>query len=191
MNILLTSVGRRSYLVEYFKEALLGDGSVHVANSSALSPAFLVADKTVVTPLIYDDQYIPFLLQYCKENHIDAVISLFDVDLPVLSRNKKRFKEIGVEVIVSDIDVIEKCNDKWKTYQFLKKNHIHTPLTFLDLKSALAALDTKSISYPVIVKPRWGMGSIETYEADNREELIVFYEKVKRNIENTYMNYPV
>ena len=42
MNILLTSAGRRSYLVQYFKEALrLGGcgGLVHAANSCQC-PAF-------------------------------------------------------------------------------------------------------------------------------------------------------
>ena len=56
MNILLTSAGRRTYLVEYFKEALkLAEepGMVHAANSK-ISPAFSAADKKVVTPLIYD-----------------------------------------------------------------------------------------------------------------------------------------
>lgn len=57
MNILFTSVGRRSYLVKYFKEVMGDTGEVHVANSSAISPAFLVADKAVVTPLIYDDEW--------------------------------------------------------------------------------------------------------------------------------------
>lgn len=33
------------------------------------------------------------------------------------------------------------------------------------------------IEFPVIVKPRWGMGSIGVYVADNIEELNVFYEK--------------
>ena len=30
MNILLTSVGRRSYLVKYFKEAVGQNGEIHV-----------------------------------------------------------------------------------------------------------------------------------------------------------------
>lgn len=40
MNILFTSVGRRTYLVEYFKEALNGCDEVHVANSDENSPSF-------------------------------------------------------------------------------------------------------------------------------------------------------
>lgn len=67
MNILLTSAGRRGYLVEYFKKALEGIGEVHVGNSTPVSPSFYYADHAVVTPLIYDEAYIPFLLDYCKK----------------------------------------------------------------------------------------------------------------------------
>ena len=77
MNILLTSAGRRGYLVKYFREALNGDGFVHVGNSSPVSPAFAYADYHIVTPLIYDENYIPFLLNYCKEYDIKAIISRF------------------------------------------------------------------------------------------------------------------
>ena len=67
MNILLTSVGRRGYLVQYFKEALNGLGKVYVSNSDSNSAAFKYADEYVVSPLIYDNHYIDFLLNYCKK----------------------------------------------------------------------------------------------------------------------------
>ena len=51
MNILITSVGRRAYLVKYFKE-VEGVKEVHVSNSDDLSVAFKYADKSVVSPLI-------------------------------------------------------------------------------------------------------------------------------------------
>ena len=69
MNILLTSAGRRGYLAGYFKEALKTAGCgglVHAANSSEC-PAFASADRSVITPLIYDKGYISFLLEYCKK----------------------------------------------------------------------------------------------------------------------------
>lgn len=189
MNILFTSVGRRSYLVEYFKKALGERGEVHAANSSDISPAFLVADKSVVTPLIYDENYIPFLLEYCKKNNIDAIISLFDIDLPILSRNKKQFSEIGVRVIVSEPEVVDVCNDKWRTYLFLSENNFCVPKTFITLHDAVEAIERDEVSFPLIVKPRWGMGSISIFEAENKEELSLFYEKIKRNIQNTYLKY--
>lgn len=189
VNILLTTVGRRSYMVEYFKKALDGAGEVHAANGTAQSPAFRVADKSVVTPLIYDENYIPFLLSYCKENKIDAVISLFDVDIPVLSKHKADFAAIGTRVITADPWVTEVCNDKWKTYRFLLENGFAAPKTYLTPEAALADIAAGRLDYPLFVKPRWGMGSIAVFEAENETELQVFFEKTKRTIGKTYLKY--
>lgn len=189
MNILLTSVGRRSYLVQYFKEVIGENGTVHVSNSSKLTPAFSVADQAVVTPLIYSDDYIPFLISYCKENKISLLISLFDIDLPILSANKKLFNDIGVKVIVSDESVIDTCNDKYSTYIFLKKNGFFVPKTYLSLDETLFAINNHEINYPVIIKPRWGMGSIGVLIAENEEELLVFYKKSLSHIKNSYLKY--
>ena len=189
LNILFTSVGRRSYLVQYFKEALGEKGQVHVANSSDMSPAFLVADHHIVTPLIYDENYIPFLLQYCKENGIKAIISLFDIDLPILSANNEMFQKIGTQVIVSDMEVMDICNDKWNTYKFLEKCEINTPKTYLTLDDAKEDIKSGSLNFPLFIKPRWGMGSLCVYEAENMQELDVLYLKAQRNIKNNYLKY--
>ena len=189
MNILLTSAGRRSYLVKYFKEALGNSGLVHAANSSPLSTAFLYADKTVLTPLIYDENYIPFLLEYCKENSIDAIISLFDVDLMVLAKNKKVFAKAGVTVLVAEEQAIDICNDKWSTYNFCIKNSIRAPKTYLNIDNALEDVKKGDLSFPLFVKPRWGMGSLSVFCAENEEELRIFYNKSKREIERSYLKY--
>ena len=182
-------MGRRSYLVQYFKEALKGKGKIHVANSSELSPAFQVADYAVITPLIYDKSYIPFLLNYCKKNSITAIISLFDIDLPILAESKPKFNEIGVTVIVSSEKTVNICNDKWRTYCFLKENDLKVPQTYLSLEEATKNLKKSILKFPVMIKPRWGMGSIAVYEAENFNELNIFYDKVKLNIEKTYLKY--
>lgn len=189
MNILLTSVGRRSYLVDYFKNALCGKGKVFVANSTAQNPSFRVADGSVVTPLIYDNDYIPFLIKYCKENNISVIISLFDIDLPILAKNKELFSKNGIKVIVSDYNVVEICNDKFLTYKFLVDNGFNAPKTYLDIENAKKDIDSAMINYPLFVKPRWGMGSISVFEANNEEELYVFYKKVRRELQNSYLKY--
>lgn len=189
MNILFTSVGRRSYLIKYFKNILGDTGTIHAANSSIYSSAMKVADKAVCTPIIYSDEYIPFLLDYCKKESINAIIPLFDIDIPVLARNREQFAEVGVRLIVSDIKIVEICNDKWLTYRFLKENDFFVPQTFCDLEETYTALKNKKLCFPVIIKPRWGMGSIDIYEADNEVELEVFLKKTKREIFNTYLKY--
>ena len=189
MNVLLTSVGRRAYMVKYFQEVLAGDGEVHVCNSDDLTVAFHYADKCVISPLIYDDNYIPFLLQYCQDNKIDLLISLFDIDLMVLARHKAEFASIGTRVIVSDPELIEICNDKWKTYLFLKNNGFYVPQTYLTLQRAILALDSGELQYPTVVKPRFGCGSIAMSIAEDEMALLYYFRRNTRTISKSYLKY--
>jgi carbamoyl-phosphate synthase large subunit len=189
INILLTSVGRRSYLVEYFKKAIGDNGQVHVMNSTRQTPAFAVADRAVESPLIYDDDYIPYLLDYCKRNNIKAVISCFDVDLSILAANKHLFSEIGTTVVVADSGTISVCEDKWEMYNYLYNKSVDTPKTYLNINAVKAELLRGQFSYPLIIKPRWGMGSKFIYEADDDTELEVLYKKTQKDIKKSYLRY--
>jgi carbamoyl-phosphate synthase large subunit len=175
-------------MVNYFKEALKGNGFVHAANSIE-TYAMKIADQSVVTPLIYDCNYIEFLLEYCLKNKIKAIIPLFDIDLPVLAKNKHKFVKNHINLIVSEYDFIKICNDKWLTYNFLIENGFNAPGSFLSLNDVIEALESNKINFPLIIKPRWGMASIGIFEADNKEELLVFYQKTLKCIKNSYLKY--
>ncbi len=189
MNIMLTSVGRRAYLVKYFREVLGGSGQVHVCNSDDLTVAFQYADHSVISPLIYDEAYIPFLLNYCRENHVDILLSLFDIDLLMLARHKAAFAQIGTRVIVSDPELIEICNDKWKTYLFLKEHGFPVPKTYLSLQEVMGALDAGLLHYPIIVKPRFGCGSIAMSVAEDEMSLLYYFSRNTRAVNRTYLKF--
>ena len=188
MNILLTSTGRRTYLVEYFKKALQGKGKVYASNS-IFTYTLTQADGYIITPNINNENYITFLINYCKTNQIEAIISLFDIDLPVLAKNKALFEKNGIKLVVSDYNVTQICNDKWSTYEFLVRIGVRQTPSFISLAETKAAITDGIVSYPLFVKPRWGMGSIGIYKVDNEEELDVLYKKLNREIFNTYLKY--
>jgi carbamoyl-phosphate synthase large subunit len=175
-------------MIQYFKKALNGCGEVHASNS-VYTYTLGCADKYVLTPQIYDSDYIDFLIQYCKSNKISVVISLFDIDLPILAQNKTRFQEEGIMVIVSDTEVTKICNDKWLTYEFLVRIGLKQTPSFLNLIEVESAINGGSVNYPLIIKPRWGMGSIGIYKANNHEELRVLYKKLHSEIFETYLKY--
>lgn len=189
MNIMLTSSGRRGYMVDYFKKVLKGKGIVYVGNCDANVASFAHADRNVVTPVIFDDDYIEFLLEFCLKNDITVIIPLFDIDLYILSRNKSLFKSKGIDIIVSESAVIDVCNDKWKMKCFLEEKRIQTPETFLTIETAVNAIRENRMSFPLLIKPRWGMGSIGIYEVNNLEELKVLYLKSKQQVKESYLKY--
>jgi carbamoyl-phosphate synthase large subunit len=188
MNILLTSVGRRSYLVDYFKQAAQPEGRVFAANSDALTSGMIAADKAYTVPRVDSAGYIPAILDICQSENIGLVVSLFDIDLPYLANARQQFIEKGIELVVSDPWVIDVANDKWATWEYLNEHGIQTPRTFLDVDTVLSEIETGSIDFPLIIKPRWGMGSMSIFRADDKDELAFFHSYAQRQIEKSYLN---
>jgi len=190
MNILLTSVGRRDYLVSYFKNVLAPiGGKVHAMNSDPESPALWIADYYTQSPLIFTKEYETFLLNYCLQHNIRAILSFFDIELPVLSRLKESFNERGISIIVADTWVTEMANDKWETQKFLKEKGFNTIASFLDINEVIKEIAQGKSAYPLYLKPRWGMGSKGVYKAENENELAFYYKKAKQDIANSYLKY--
>jgi carbamoyl-phosphate synthase large subunit len=190
LNILLTSVGRRNYMVEYFKEALKPyNGKVYAMNSDLDASALWLADEYVKAPLIYDSTYKVILLDFCKTKNIQLVISLFDIELPVLSKLKSEFQDHGISIVVGDEWLTAMANDKWKTQEFLRQYEFETVSSYLSVDEFISDNEKGYSKYPVYVKPRWGMGSISVFKADDEEELRFFFKKVKKEIEQTYLKY--
>lgn len=175
-------------MINYFKQALKGDGKVFASNS-ILTYTLLQADEYVLTPGIYDKEYISFLINYCKEKKIDAIISLFDIDLPVLAQNKEAFDSAGIKLVVSSFEATSICNDKWATFEFLSKIGVKQSPAYIRMDDAKKAIKTGELTFPLFMKPRWGMGSIGIYKAECEEELDVLYKKLHREIFNTYLKY--
>lgn len=177
-------------MIAYFRKVInpIG-GKVYAMNSELESPALWGADEFVQSPLIYDGGYKDFLLNYCLENEIRLVISLFDIELPVLSRLKTEFKQQGVVIVVGEEWLTTMANDKWKTQEFIRKNGWAVVNTFLSLQAFKDAHKLGDVDFPVFVKPRWGMGSIAIYKADNLNDLEFYYAKAARDVLNTYLKY--
>lgn len=187
MNILLTSAGRRAYIVDYFK-ACRGIGKVHASNN-IFTIALKRADAYFISPLIYDKDYIPSIIDYCKRNNINAVLSLFDIDLLVLAKNRQAFEEQGIRLILAPASFVEICNDKWNTYNFIRSIGLQSPKTYLRIDDVKRAILNDEICYPIIIKPRWGMASMGIYKVENENELMSFSEKCRRDIFNSYLKY--
>lgn len=187
MNILFTCAGRRTYLLKYFKENLSKGDKVVATDMQLSAPALQVADVKIQVPAVYNPKYIDITLDICKEQKIDALISLNDLELPILAENKKRFEEIGVRVIVSDPEVIDIAFDKYKTAQWVESIGLNAPKTYVTLASAKEALAKGEIAFPLFMKPRWGSGSIGLETIDDMEELDIYYHLLMKKIKKTIL----
>ena len=186
MNILFTCAGRSTYLLNYFRENL-NEGDTIIATDMQLSaPALQAADVKIQVPAVYAKDYIDITLDICRKHHVDALISLNDLELPILAENKAKFEAEGVIVIVSGPEVIDICFDKYKTAQWTESIGLNAPKTYVRLADAKIALANGEIAFPLFMKPRWGSGSIGLETIDDMEELDTYYnilmKKIKKSI---------
>lgn len=182
MNILFTCAGRRRYLLKYFKEVIGDSGNIVATDMQLSAPALTAADVKIQVPRVYADDYIPKTLEICKEQKIDVLISLNDLELPILSEHKAEFEASGVKVIVSDPAVIDICFDKYKTAQFIESLGLKTPKTYVDYNEAVEAIKSGELNFPLILKPRWGSGSIGLEFVDDLEELEMVYKLDRKKV---------
>ncbi|MHC4926748.1 MAG: ATP-grasp domain-containing protein [Planctomycetota bacterium] len=173
----MTSVGRRGYLVKYFKEALGPTGQVWGADYSPYSPAFAYSDRTATLPAVTKDHYPEVLLEICQKNSIDIVIPLIDPELEALAPWRQAFSEAGTMLLVSPEETIQMGSDKFRTWQFAVENGLAAPQTFIEMDQALDQLAAEKLSWPVMIKPRKGSASIDIEYCHDRLQLEAAWEK--------------
>lgn len=188
MNILFTCVGRRKYLVDYFKAEKDFVSKVVGADMSNTAPALAGCDSWHIVPSIYDGLYIEKILEVCKEESINTLISLNDMELPILAKSREKFDALGVRLVLANDAAIDICSDKYSTYLFCKEKSILVPTSFVDLDKALQSIKKRSISYPLIVKPRWGSASFGLHVVESDSELIEAYDVCKKSLANSYLS---
>lgn len=177
MNILITSAGRRTKLIEYFKNEFKGEGNVIVTDCDNLAPTLYIADKSYIVPRIDDENYISTIKEICKKEDIDGILSLIDPELNLLSLHKNEFEELGVKVIISDYDIVETCFDKMAMFQFLVEKGFRTPKTYDSLKTFNKDYEKGEIALPVFVKPRKGSASLGINKIDDIDVLKILKSK--------------
>lgn len=187
INIMFTCVGRRGYLLEYFKEELNNYGKIIAVDMQLSAPALIHADYALKVPPVYASNYIKCLLDICRKHNVGAIISLNDLELPVLASHKDEFIKNNIKLIISSSEVIDLCFDKWRTYQFALNNNIMAPKTYIDLNMVYSELDDKTIRFPLVIKPRWGSASIGVEYVNDIKQLEAVYKLVKNKISDTIL----
>ena len=164
-NIIITSAGQRVALVRDFKETLVRffpTAKVFTTDMNPeLAPAAYVSDGCFEVLRVTDENYIPQLLDICKNNEIGMIVPTIDTDLLVLAKNKKLFNDNGIIVSVSDLDFITVCRDKRNTGDFLEEHNIRVP----------KEVDKYNPTFPLFAKPYDGSLSTNLHYIKNAEEL--------------------
>ena len=181
MNVLFTCIGRRVSLLESFRRAakqLKINASLLGTDTTELSPALQLCDQRFSVKPTTHTGYIKQILSIVKANRVKLLVPTVDLDLKLLAQNKPKFAALGCRVLVSNLEVIDICQDKRKTYRFLVKNGFGTALTM----SIRSALSKKKMKWPCFLKPWDGYAGRGNAVINNRKELLFYAKRIPNAI---------
>ncbi len=147
MNILITSAGQRVSLIKAFQNELKKmEPSALVFTTDLnprLSPACQIADHFFQVLPVTHENYISDLLSICLANSVKIVVPTIDTELQVLANHKEEFVAHGVNIIVSDKNLITRCRDKRLTNLLFNEKSIAVPIQY----------SVDNYKLPVFIKP--------------------------------------
>lgn len=160
MNILITSAGRRVKVIQYFKsEVELRKGTIITTDLDCNAPALYFSDFEYTVSGIYSENYVKEILAICEEHHVSAVLALIDPELEILAAAADAFAEKNITLIVSELEMVKMCFDKYEAYQFFTRNDLETVPTFLSKEEIVDQVNAGTLEFPLIAKPRKGSAS--------------------------------
>ena len=110
-------------------------------------------------------KFVDRVIEICGKEKCPIVFPGLDVELIPLSENINKLKEKGIFPSVSGPQVVSICDDKWKTYAFLKDHNFPCPRTYRLIDYSF------ELGFPVVLKPqKGGARSIGKFVANNRIE---------------------
>ncbi len=122
-----------------------------------------------IVPMAREENFIDEIIKICNKENIDCVFIGTDYELLKFAENKERIeKETNAKVVVSSPEAIRIADDKWLTHKFFVDNNLpYIPSVLSDDVDELL----KKEGFPLIIKPRIGDSSKDTFIVRNKEEL--------------------
>lgn len=123
---------------------------------------YLCDEFCVISPAKKEEEYLSDLMSICKDRNVKAILPQNTAELLLLAKHKKMFSDIGVGIVVSNYDAIEKANNKYKLFQIAESLNIPVAKyslvsTFTDLKNEAIKLGWPRNKF--VVKPPLSNGS--------------------------------
>ncbi|MDW2309496.1 ATP-grasp domain-containing protein [Vibrio sp. 1075] len=182
MNVLLTSAGRRSYLVEYFRKALDGKGLVVTTNSVKNAPSAYVSDKFFLVEESSAENYINTILKICTENNIEILCSLHDLDSFILSKHQDLFDELGIKTTLPSKYWGRLSLDKYECNKLLREEGLSVPWSSVSLEETFQCINKNEVKFPLICKARAGFGSLGLKVCYSKSELSAFHKSISQEL---------
>jgi carbamoyl-phosphate synthase large subunit len=180
VGVLVTGVGNGSTGEQIVKALQMGRRSYRITVTNVDPEGLVVADgiRSVLLPRATEPHYLQALAVAVGEAQAQFVIPGSDAELLRVVNDGEEFGRLSSAIpLVNNPETVAVCVDKRATVDAIERSGLAVPFTldFTDMQSAVEAVRSGQLCYPVIIKPKSGKGgSTDVYVAQDETELRFF-----------------
>jgi glutathione synthase/RimK-type ligase-like ATP-grasp enzyme len=119
-----------------------------------------------------EENFIQAVLRICDKEKIDTIFPSFDPHVYVFSKNKERFKRLGILIPIPDYETVLTTTDKYRTIQAAQEVGFPCPRTYLAESDEDLKRISEELGFPLVVKPRFTAAGRGTEMVTNLPELL-------------------
>lgn len=126
----------------------------------------LDVDEFYQFPVAANEDYLPFVLDFCRENHIEYYFAVIDKEVVNLAKNRREFSQIGTKLCVVNEEFAHVCH-----YKDIFGNWIAENMPSIAIKTYDTFESVQKARYPLFIKPVEGVASAGCRKIMSPEEL--------------------
>ena len=155
MNILLTAIGSMS--------ALCAINKLHEAGHKVIGCDIYpeewhyeasLCDVFKQAPYANTEEYIPFLIQVAKENDVNYIFPLTDLEIDIINGQREVFEKEGIVVCISSKETLAVARNKYVLFKTFEDDD-----KVLSVPTLTSVDDLSTLTYPCVAKPKGGRSS--------------------------------
>ncbi len=165
-NILITAIGSMS--AEYVIRELREENKVVGCDIYPSHWHFQakLCHNCYQVPLATDNNYVKALLNICKQEAINFLVPLTDLEIDILNKNRRTFAENNVVLCMPSEESLKISRDKLALYYFFRDDEQVSVI-----KTVNRIDQNEEVSFPLIAKPYNGRSSEGLFLVKNQRDL--------------------
>jgi biotin carboxylase len=105
-----------------------------------------------------EEAYIQAIRNVCETQEIDTIYPSHDAYVYVFSKNKERFRKMGVLIPIPDYETVITPLDKYRTTQAAQRVGFPCPRTYLPESDEHLERIAEELGFPLMIRPRFTSG---------------------------------
>jgi len=154
------------------------------ADTNFLAPGLHLADKGYMIPSVTEPAFYDKIQDIIVKESVDVIFPCDNIFTYTLANHALIFSKTCVKVLASEPETLDKCLDKWKTYEYLNKI-VPMPRNTIEVNTEHVS---SLIGFPAIIKPRDGSGSKNIHKLEDITDLNYYIKNVPNPIVQEFID---